>query len=178
MKLISPDEKTPTQESCISGDTQNEDQKLTPEEQQCINEETEDSPKVMEGKPNNVNVHLRGENHIRAHDLHVDDVYKKCVIDNGADTAVVGKGWKVIEQITGKATTMGFDSKVPVKRNLPIVSAVAAVDLKEIETISVGVHESVLNESAPTIDSFQTSRQENVLTTLMPYSKGMEGNKY
>ena len=103
----------------------------------------------MEGNTNNVSIHLRGENHIRTHNLHVDDVHKKCIIDNGADTTVIGKGWKAVGQTTRKANVIGFDSKVSVKRNPPIVSAVAAVDLKDNETILVGVHESVHNESAP-----------------------------
>ena len=55
----------------------------------------------------------------------------------------------MVGQTTRKANVTGFDTKVAVKRNLPIVSAVATVDLKNNETILVGVHESVHNESAP-----------------------------
>ena len=135
MKLISPDEEASTQETCTPNDPQNEDQKPTPEGTQENGKGMKDTPKIMEGKTNNVNVHLRGANPIQAHNLHVNDVHKKCIIDNGADTSVLGQGWKVIEQTTRKANVIGFDTKVAVKKNLPIVTAVAAVDLKNNETI-------------------------------------------
>ena len=148
VKLVSPEVEASTQSTQTSNDIQEEDQKPASDGKQD-GEKLHESLNVAEGKTNNVNVRLRGANPTRAHNLHVDDVHKKCIIDNGADTTVIGKGWKVVGQTTRKANVIGFDTKVAVKRNLPIVTAVAAVDLKNNETILVGVHEGVFNESAP-----------------------------
>ena len=103
---------------------------------------------ALDQKANNITVHLRGENAVKAHNLHVGEVHKKCIINNGADTSVIGQGWLVAEHTTRKANMIGFDSVHAVKKNLPIVTTISAVDNGD-DTMLIGVHESILNESSP-----------------------------
>ena len=95
-------------------------------------------------------------------------MHKNNVIDNGADTTVIGQGWKVLAESPRKANVIGFDSKAAVKRNLPIVSAVAAVDLPNNKTMLVGVHESVSNATAPhsLLSDFQTRECVHLLDAV------------
>ena len=77
-----------------------------------------------------------------------DDIYHPAIIDNGADTCVIGKGWDVLAtHPTRKANVIGFDNEVAVKRHLPIVSAITAVDIGD-DTYLIRVNEAVYNESA------------------------------
>ena len=48
-----------------------------------------------------------------------------------------------------KANVYGFDPTSAVKLNLPIVTAVTAVDLEDGQTILLRVHEAVYNDTAP-----------------------------
>lgn len=68
---------------------------------------TTTTEQVTEGNTNNIHVHLRGGNSSMTHNLHIDEVYKKYIIDNGADTTVIGKGWTVIGESTRKANVIG-----------------------------------------------------------------------
>ena len=69
---------------------------------------------------------------------------------NGADTCALRKGWEVIaEHPTRKAYVVGFDHKSAVKRDLDIVTAIAAVELtKENKVILLQVNEAVYNSTS------------------------------
>ena len=71
------------------------------------------------------------------------------ILDSGADTTVLGKGW-LVETIhpTRKANVQGFDVNLAVKRGLPIVSAVSAVDLPDGRVILLRVAEAIYNSSS------------------------------
>ncbi len=71
------------------------------------------------------------------------------ILDSGADTSVIGKGWLVIAtQPHRKANVVGFDKEHAFKNNLDIVTAVTAIDLPDKRTILVQIHEAVYNPSA------------------------------
>ena len=73
---------------------------------------------------NNTTVFLRGPNYKKAYKLQIDEVLKTNIIDNGADTSVIGHGWKVIAYSNRKVNVVGFDERSAVKKGLPIVTAV------------------------------------------------------
>jgi hypothetical protein len=63
--------------------------------------------------------------------LHLTEKYHISILDGGtdADTCVLGQEWKFLSvHNTRRANLVGFDHEAAVKRNLPIVSAITAVD--------------------------------------------------
>ena len=82
--------------------------------------------------------------------LYIDDERKVSIMDNGVDTCVLGKGWKVIaKHPTRKAHVVGFDHKAAVKRDLDIVTAITAVELTgENKVILLQVNEAVHNPTS------------------------------
>ena len=71
------------------------------------------------------------------------------IIDDGADTTVLGKGWHVeTRHPIRKANVVGFDRDLAVKRGLPIVSAVTAVDLPDGRVILLRAAEAIYNETS------------------------------
>ena len=80
--------------------------------------------------------------------LVIEDFEKMVILDDGADTSVLGAGWEVISvHPTRKAHVVGFDHKVAVKRDLDIVSACAIVEI-EGEKVLLQVNEAVMNPSS------------------------------
>jgi hypothetical protein len=77
---------------------------------------------------------------------------KKChisILVGGVDTCVLGQGWKVLSvHNTRRANVVGFDHVAAVKRNLPIVSAITAVDLPDGISVILMVHEAIYNDTA------------------------------
>jgi hypothetical protein len=74
----------------------------------------------------------------------LQDRYHISILDGGADTCVLGKGWRVLaSQDSRRANVFGFDHEDAVKRNLPIVSAITAVDLPDGSSILLTVHETI-----------------------------------
>ena len=70
------------------------------------------------------------------------------VLDNGADTCVIGMGWKIIsEDSIRRANVYGFDKNDATKFDLPIVSAVAILVNNGKEYL-VKVNEAVYNETS------------------------------
>jgi phosphoserine aminotransferase len=64
--------------------------------------------------------------------LHIPEKYHISILDGGADTCILGQGLEVISvHNTRTANVLGFDHEAAVKRNLPIVSAITAVDLPD-----------------------------------------------
>jgi hypothetical protein len=56
--------------------------------------------------------------------------YHISILDSGADTCVLGKGWEVLSiHNSRRANVVRFDHETDIKRNLPIVSAITAIDL-------------------------------------------------
>ena len=75
--------------------------------------------------------------------------YHISILDGGADTCVLGKGWEVLSiHNSGRANVVGFDHEAAIKRNLPIVSAITALDLPNGSSILLVVHECIYNETS------------------------------
>jgi hypothetical protein len=71
------------------------------------------------------------------------------ILDGGADTCVLDKGWKVLSiHNSRRANVVGFDHETAIKRNLPIVIAITAIDLPSGESILLVIHEGIYNETA------------------------------
>ena len=80
--------------------------------------------------------------------INIQDYEKISILDIGADTCVLGKGWEVITvHRLRKAHVYGFDHQAAVKKHLDIVTAVSVVEVHG-ETILLQVNEAVHNPSA------------------------------
>jgi hypothetical protein len=82
--------------------------------------------------------------------LHLPDKYHISILDDGTDTCVLEQGWEVLSvHSTRRANVVGFDHEAAVKRNLPIVSAITAVDLPDgISVLLLIIHEGIYNDTA------------------------------
>jgi hypothetical protein len=81
--------------------------------------------------------------------LHLPEKYHIIILDGVADTCVLGQGWEVLSvHNTRRANVIGFDHEAAVKRNLPIVSAITAVDLPDGISVILIVHEAIYIHTA------------------------------
>ena len=75
--------------------------------------------------------------------------YHISILDGGADTCVLGKGWEILSiHNSRRANVVGFDHETAVKRNLPIVSAITALDLPNGQSVLLLVDEGIYNETS------------------------------
>jgi hypothetical protein len=64
--------------------------------------------------------------------LHLPEKYHISNLDGGADTFVLGQGWEILSvHYTRRPNVVGFDHEAAVTRNLPIVSAITAVNFPD-----------------------------------------------
>jgi hypothetical protein len=71
------------------------------------------------------------------------------ILDGGANICVLGKGWEVLSiHNSRRANVVGFDHETAIKRNLPTVSDMTAIDLPCGESILLVIHEGIYNETA------------------------------
>ena len=82
------------------------------------------------------------ENQLKVHEVH-----KNNIIDNGADTSVIGKGWHVLAHTNRKVNVAGFDKKCGNRENSPVVTAVTCVDM-DGETVHLKINQAVHNRDA------------------------------
>jgi hypothetical protein len=81
--------------------------------------------------------------------LHLPEKYHISILDGGADTCVLGQGWEVLSvHNTRRANVVGFDHEAAIKGNLPIVSAITAVDIPDVISVILIVHEAIYNDTA------------------------------
>jgi hypothetical protein len=81
--------------------------------------------------------------------LHLLEKYHISILDGGADTCVLGQGWAVLSvHNTRRVNIVGFDHEAAVKMNLPIVTAITAVDLPDGISVILIVHEAIYNDTA------------------------------
>jgi hypothetical protein len=81
--------------------------------------------------------------------LHLTGKYHISILDGGADTCILGQGWEVLSvHDTNRSNLVGFDHEAAVKRNLPIVNAITAVDLPDRMSVILIVHEVIYNDTA------------------------------
>jgi hypothetical protein len=80
--------------------------------------------------------------------LILPEKYHISVLDGGAYTCVLGKGWEILAiHNSRRANIVGFDHEDAVKKNLSIVSAITAVDLPNGQSILLVIHEAIYNET-------------------------------
>jgi hypothetical protein len=64
--------------------------------------------------------------------LHLPGKYHIRILYGGVDNCALAQGWEGLSvHNTRRANVVGFDHEAAVKRNLPIVSAITAVDLPD-----------------------------------------------
>jgi hypothetical protein len=81
--------------------------------------------------------------------LHLPEKYHISTLDGAADTCVLGQGWKVLSVYNNRrSNVVGSDHEAAVKRYLPIVSEITAVDLQDGISVMIIVHEAIYNHTA------------------------------
>jgi hypothetical protein len=81
--------------------------------------------------------------------LYLSEKYHISILDGGADTCVLGHGLEVLSVHNNRrANVVGFDNEAAVKRHLPIVSAITAVDLPDGISLLLIIHEGIYNDTA------------------------------
>jgi hypothetical protein len=79
---------------------------------------------------------------------HLPEKYHISILDGSANTCVLGQGWEVLSvHNTRRTNVVGFDHEAAVKRNLPIVSAITAIDLPNGTSVILIVHEDIYNDT-------------------------------
>jgi hypothetical protein len=80
--------------------------------------------------------------------LYIPEKYQISILDGGADTCVLGQVWEVlsVHNIT-RANVVGFNHEAAVKRNLPIISAITAVELPDGISVILIVREAIYNDT-------------------------------
>jgi hypothetical protein len=64
------------------------------------------------------------------------------ILDGVVDICVLVKGWEVVFMHNSRrANALSFDHKTAIERNLPIVSVIAALDLLNVQSILLVIHE-------------------------------------
>ena len=61
--------------------------------------------------------------------LFLPEKYHIRILDGGADTCVLGRGWEVLSIHNSRANVVGFDHEAAIKSNLPIVIVITTPDL-------------------------------------------------
>jgi hypothetical protein len=80
--------------------------------------------------------------------LHLSEKYHISILDGGADTCALGQGWEFFSvHNTRRANVVGFDHEAVIKRNLPIVSEITAVDFPDGISVILIVHEAIYNDT-------------------------------
>jgi hypothetical protein len=81
--------------------------------------------------------------------MNLQKKYHIRILDGGADTCALGLGWEVLSvHNTRRTNEVSFDNEAAVKRNLPIVSAINAVDLPDEISFFIIDHEAIYNDTA------------------------------
>jgi hypothetical protein len=81
--------------------------------------------------------------------LHLPEKYHISILNGVAYICFLGQGWEVLSvHNTRRANVVGFDHEAAVKRNLPIISAITAVDLPDGISVILTVHEAIYNDTA------------------------------
>ena len=81
--------------------------------------------------------------------LFLPESYHISILDGGADTCRLSKRWEVLSVHNSRtANVVGFDHETVIKRNLPIVSTITALDLPNGQSVLLAIHESIYNEAS------------------------------
>ena len=102
----------------------------------------------------------------------------RLIMDSGADTTVIGKGWDIIEYTGSKANLYGFDSKHAKKMNLDIVHAQTVIE-QDGNKLVIMVFWAVYNPSSPItlLSMFQLGEGHCRIDPIPKTHKGINGQK-
>ena len=74
--------------------------------------------------------------------------YHKLIFDTGADTSVIGKGWRILQFYGPSISLIGFDSKHARKKDLRLCTAETIVEHPSGSKHLVRIHQAVYNPTA------------------------------
>jgi hypothetical protein len=99
------------------------------------------------------------------------------VSDGGADTWILGAGWRIIARTTRSTNVVGFDSNYAKKKNLPIVVGCAVVRDHQERDILIVVFDGVSNADSPVslLGEFQTREAGNIVDSVARTHKHWDG---
>jgi hypothetical protein len=101
--------------------------------------------------------------------LFLPESYHISILDGVADTCVLGKGLEVFSvHNSRRANSIGFDHENFIKKNLPIVSPITALDLPNGKSMLLVIHESIYNETLNNslLSKFQLIRFEIMIDSI------------
>jgi hypothetical protein len=85
----------------------------------------------------------------RVNVLFLPESHNISILDGGVDTCPLGKGWELLSVHNSRiANVEGFDHETAIKRNLPIVIAITALELINGQSVLSVMHESIYNETS------------------------------
>jgi hypothetical protein len=130
-----------------------------------------------ENIPRRVNIIMRHVDYSKALKKRTqasEDIYEYAYIDSGSDTCGIGGEAWIIDTITErKVQVTGYDTLNTVKEDVPIVSAITAIDLPTGETILMRVNEATnLGRDAYTLLSPMHIRENDVYIDDKPKRHG------
>jgi hypothetical protein len=99
------------------------------------------------------------------------------ISDGGADTWILGKGWRVLASTNRHANVIGFDSNYAKKKHLPIVVGAAVVIDDQGHDILLVVFEGVSNADSPVslLGEYQTREAGNMVDSVSKHHKHIDG---
>jgi hypothetical protein len=81
--------------------------------------------------------------------LFLPESYHISILVGVADTCVLGKGREVLSvHNSRRENVVGVDHETDIKRNLPIVSAITALDLPNGQSVLLAINESIYNQTS------------------------------
>jgi hypothetical protein len=99
------------------------------------------------------------------------------VSDGGADTWILGKGWRVLSRTSRHANVVGFDSNYAKKKHLPIVVGAAVTTNDKNEEVILVVFEAVSNADSPVslLGEYQTREAGNMVDSVSRHHLHVDG---
>jgi hypothetical protein len=101
------------------------------------------------------------------------------ISDGGADTWILGRGWRVLATTNRHANVIGFDSNYAKKKHLPIVIGAAVAVNDKGEDILLVVFEGVSNADSPVslLGEYQTREAGNMVDSVSKHHKHVDGSR-
>jgi hypothetical protein len=99
------------------------------------------------------------------------------VSDGGADTWILGTGWRTLAKTGRTANVIGFDSNYARKRNLPIVVSCAVTRDQDGKDVLLVVFDGVANPDSPIslLGEFQTREVGNIVDSVSSKHQHWDG---
>jgi hypothetical protein len=86
--------------------------------------------------------------------LFLPERYLISILDGGADTCVLAKGWEILSiHNSRRVNVIGFDHETLVKRNLLIVSLITALDLPGVKSLLLVMYEGIYDTTIHSLSS-------------------------